>query len=515
MYLPDMQYEIAPGKKKILEFRGYSNNAVIDDGEMRDMYNLSSDEYPCLYQRKQRGIFSKEYKNPTAILAKRDKLAVISNGKFFYDNIEIPGFSLSAETRMVAINTRICFFPEKMLYNVETGKVWNMGVDFTATGSITITTKSVKVTGIPENLNEGDAIEISGCTVNLSNNVSAVIKALDRTTGLITFPEDTFVVASGDSYVEPSIKMDRKVPDLEFVMESNNRLWGCKDNTIYACKLGDPTNWYYNQNTSLDSYAVEVGSDGAWTGCSPYSAHLLFFKEGCIHKVYGNKPSAYQIVDVKCHGLQEGCNKSVQSINETVFYKSRVGVMAYAGGTPELVSECFGRTRYRNAVAGTDGTKYYISMESDSGWRLFVFDITKGLWHIEDDTQALDFSYCGGELYYIDQETKAIMSVTGNLTERIEWSCVLGEFDEYVEEKKIYSKFQMRLQLAEQSEISISIKTDSGDWIDVFFLYAEERRSVYVPIIPMRCDKFQIKLSGKGYCKIESVVREYREGSGV
>lgn len=62
------------------------------------------------------------------------------------------------------------------------------------------------------------------------------------------------------------------------------------------------------------------------------------------------------------------------------------------------------------------------------------------------------------------------------------------------------------------SEIKISVKTDDNEWEMKASRYAETRRAVQVPIIPERCNKFRIKIEGKGYCKIASMVREYREG---
>ena len=44
-------YKFIPREERILAFKGYNKKSVIDDGEMRDMYNLSSDEYPNLYPR--------------------------------------------------------------------------------------------------------------------------------------------------------------------------------------------------------------------------------------------------------------------------------------------------------------------------------------------------------------------------------------------------------------------------------------------------------------------------------
>lgn len=65
----------------------------------------------------------------------------------------------------------------------------------------------------------------------------------------------------------PDVTAQRRVPDLDWLTEHNNRVWGCSstENVIYACKLGDATNWFSYRGTAADSYAVTVGSDGAFT----------------------------------------------------------------------------------------------------------------------------------------------------------------------------------------------------------------------------------------------------------
>ena len=67
------------------------------------------------------------------------------------------------------------------------------------------------------------------------------------------------------------VKAERRVPDLEYLTECDNRVWGCSssENVIYACKLGDPTNWFSYRGIAADSYAVTVGSDGPFTGAAP------------------------------------------------------------------------------------------------------------------------------------------------------------------------------------------------------------------------------------------------------
>ena len=97
--------------------------------------------------------------------------------------------------------------------------------------------------------------------------------------------------------VEGPVQVERKIPDLDFVTECDNRVWGCssKENVIYACKLGDPTNWFSYRGIAADSYAVTVGSDGPFTGAATCMGYALFFKENALHKLYGSKPSDFQL----------------------------------------------------------------------------------------------------------------------------------------------------------------------------------------------------------------------------
>ena len=70
----------------------------------------------------------------------------------------------------------------------------------------------------------------------------------------------------------PDVTAQRRVPDLDWLTEHNNRVWGCSstENVIYACKLGDATNWFSYRGTAADSYAVTVGSDGSLKRNSPF-----------------------------------------------------------------------------------------------------------------------------------------------------------------------------------------------------------------------------------------------------
>lgn len=531
MFLPSITTAREPMRARTLDFRGFNDSPVIEDGEMRDMLNLSSEKYPHLYQRNLRNTYSSMFTHPIAIFARREKLAVVDiqtidsveTGVFYYGTItvdgkampkRIHGLELSTEEKAIAaINTRIVIFPDKKWFNTETEEYGDVDFSAEATDDVvfTATTMTFPGTGTPfAGLRAGDAVSITGCTSISANNISAIVQAIDGL--VVTFPDNSFTAGTETG----TVKIARTAPEMDFIMESNNRLWGCKGSSIYASKLGDPLNWNSFQGLTDDSYAVDVGTDGDFTGCVPYASHLLFFKENYIHKMYGSKPSNYNLVTAECYSLEAGSHQSVQVVNEVVFYKSRLGIMAYQGGSPELISKNFGTRRYGTTVAGTDGIKYFASMAYGTTYDLMVFDLDKMLWHKEDHAHARCFAYINGELIYIDDETDHLISVnplTADESDQIEWMALLGDFDEFIEDKKIYSKIKMRFNLHDDSALTISINADNRGWVQVAHIYAETARAVYIPIIPQRCDKFRIKLEGVGLCEIESMVREYAVGS--
>lgn len=551
MWLKKPEYIMNTAKERILEFGGLNKLTVIADGDMRDMKNLSSDEYPCLSQRKSRGIFTdgaggaSNYNHPVQMISKNGKLAVLDYSDlqytFFYDTFS--EISFNERQHMVSINNKLCFFPSKKWFDVKTKETGSLESRFKLSESDTHAIVETQTDGCLITLNdsflydlgklfaEKDAVRITG-TLSWEGNepgvkiysqdapISCIVNSVSELS--IVVPSETFIELSSSGVSSGKItdlKIERLCPDIEFVIENNNRLWGVcnEDNTIRASKLGDPTNWEYFSGSSIDSYAATQGSDGIWTGCAAYSSHLLFFKENCIHRLYGSSPATYQITSTEANGIEEGSECSAVVIDDYVYYKSAVGIMRYAGGRPELISECFGNEKYKNAVAGTDGKKYYVSMiNSNNEPEMLVYDTRKALWHREDSIRAEMFCKYNGELLFSDSEGFVWIIGDSQTIEdnELEWFAELGPFDEYIEDKKAFSKLKMRYSLSEGAYMEIWIQHDDGDWILAEELLDHMDRAGVVKVIPRRCDKFRIRLEGKGRCIVESILRQYRVVSG-
>ena len=529
-YLPEATVSVEPVRRQVIEFKGYSNAPMIEDGEMREMRNLSSDLYPVLSQRKPRGLYSDKITMPHNILAWKEKLAYVDGRTFYYDGERKGSLESEGEKILAPINNKICIWPDKICYNLLTDKMEPLGASF-ETGTLdtgayigvthnTLTIPGADFTGFAAE----DTVILSGFSTCDDNNTSATIVKIEA--NVITFPDNSFTMPEADketgTYKEyGNVKIDRPVPDMDFVVESNNRLWGCKGNSIYSCKLGDPKNWNDYSMISHAAYAVDVGTDGDFTGVTAYPTHIAFFKEDYIHRLYGsNKPSTYQIDTIRGLGLQKGCHKSIQAVDGVIYYKSREGIVAYDGTYPVLITQNF-EHKYTEAVAGTDLMKYYVSMKREDGtWDFFSYDLNRQLWHQEDNTHAGMFTFLSGKLIYIDAGVNKVYVVNADQgiipeDERLEWSATFGDYDEYLENHKIYSRIQMRFEMEDQAELTVLISVDHGPWERICHLYTDKRRTMYLPIVPRRCDKFRLKLEGRGRTKIESIVRICRQGSGI
>ena len=315
----------------------------------------------------------------------------------------------------------------------------------------------------------------------------------------------------------------REVPDLKYLCEDGNRLWGCDGDTIYASKLGDPFNWNVFDLLETDSWALTPASSGEFTGCINYQGYPTFFKEDRLYKVYGQLPSTFSVVDSPCLGVAAGCSDTLALAWGSLFYLGTNGPMIYTGSLPRPVGQELGNTRFIGGSAGSDGLKYYASLiDPAGGCKLYVYDVQRGLWHIEDELDAVHLCRVEGDLYCMDTDGNIwILGEAKNAPEDAtqeaapEWMAEFSDFTHDDPNHKGVSKLQLRLGLENGSRVTVLIQFDSdGVWRSVRALEGKgEKRSYYLPIIPRRCDHYRIRLEGTGRASLYSLVRESYSGS--
>ena len=149
---------------------------------------------------------------------------------------------------------------------------------------------------------------------------------------------------------------------------------------------------------------MTVGSDGPFTGAATCMGYALFFKENTLHKLYGSKPSDFQLSSLRCRGVARNAARSLCVLNETLYYLSPDGVMAWDGSIPAKVSAALDAGRLANvkqAVGGALDGRYYLHVSRENEVRLLVYDTERGLWH-EEDVCSFEMASTGGQLYLWD-----------------------------------------------------------------------------------------------------------------
>jgi len=565
-------------------FLGYNHNLELADGEFYDMENLSADEYPLLAPRPRRGT-AQEIEGVQGILAK-DALCWVQNQVLYINGASMeaymPSVSISAgEKQLISMGAYLCIFPDGIYFNTEkysdNGYMGQENTVNAASTNIDISlclvdgtalTVSYKQASQPENPTNGqywldtsgklhtlkqwaeatsqwvsvptvylklsangigkgfqqyDGIRLSGLTGNEQveklNGSQILYDVGESYLVIVGLVDETTKVTSG------TVKTARKVPSMDFITESGNRLWGCKYgvvdgetvNEIYCCKLGDFKNWECYQGVATDSWRASCGSDGRFTGAATLADSPIFFKEDCFHRIYPSAQGAHRVVEQKARGVQRGSERSLTVIADRLYYKARDGVCVYDGSLPYLISDAFGTELYRRAAAGGARGKYYISMQNAQDvWELFVYDTLKGLWHREDVLHIAQFAALDDELYMLrdDGTLMTAYGSGGTLEEAVAWSATSGIMNCGLTGKKYISRLNLRMQLPVGSRCDFWIEYDSGgQWVHAGHMEGWGIRTFLLPIRPQRCDHLRFRMTGTGPVKLFSLSRILESGS--
>lgn len=565
MMLPSLS-PVSRTRSVLRQFGGYCHTKTCSDGQFYEMKNLSSRDAPLLRPRKQRGKI-RHFSRPNGLFG-RDKLCWVDGTDFYYNGFRV-GTVADSEKQFVGMGAYILIWPDKKYYNIQTGEFGDLAASFSSEGSVSFAlskedgtiyegyTASVQAPESPEDgalwldtsqtpniLKEYSSVsqmwvEIASTFVKMTfANIGKLFKQYDGVTiSGCTGPAEglngsCIIRSRGDDWIvvpgildmafdqEEAVTICREIPDMEFLTESENRIWGCSSekHEIYACKLGDPTNWNCFEGISTDSYAATIGSDGDFTGACTHLGNVLFFKEDMVHKVWGSRPANFQIANSPVRGVKKGSEKSLVIVNETLYYHSRNGVCAYDGSLPVSVSGPLGNLCYQNARGGNVGDCYYLSMEDEDGkWVLFVYDEGSGLWHREDETHVRWFARVGGELYFVE-EGNGLYTVNGStalyegdddslgeMESPVSWFCESGDMGGDLYE--YLTGLQFCFQLEPQSSVTIKLQYDGGDWEIAGKVTALEKRVFTLPVIPRRCVFLRIRLEGQGDMVLYSIMK--------
>ena len=565
-----MRYPKIPVRRAKIEsltrFGGLNRQSRPGSGEFTAMKNLTSQAYPLITPRAMRGVYAKPAA-PQGLIG-GNKLCYVDGSDFVIGEDRYPmGLSVLPEDnpkQLQSMGAWVIILPDKKYINTLSPEDrGNLEAVFAGTAAeITLCGEE----GVPlEDVALGATAPEAGLWLDTSGEIPALweysesqgqwaertcfvkIAAPGIEEGF--FPEDTVRVSGfgpldglrritaclEDALVlegaaepgsrEGSLEIARRMPLVDFLTECDNRLWGCRYGTdregnfvneVYASKQGDFRNWECFQGLSTDSYAVSFGQPGPFTGATGQLGYPLFFREECLHKIFGAEPASYRVQTTHCPGVQAGSHRSIALAGHLLVYKGREGIYAFDGSMPVDISKNLGRRAGANAAAGALGERYYISMEEEGGWSLYVWDSSLGLWHREDSLQCSHICPQDGVLYAVDQGTRNILTLLGdeNAREEVGWEAELAPFGLEDPEQKHIARLVLRLTLDAGSRLTCEARYDGQDrWETLCMVFGTELRSLRLPLRPRRCDHMTLRLRGTGPVKIYSIAKIYEKGS--
>ncbi len=571
-------------------FGGINRNERISDGEFARAINLSTREYPLLCTRRPRGTV-KTLTAPGALLAKEKLCytdgAKVYYGESEVSGITLSTAEDAQPKRLVSFGAYVLIFPDKKYFNtVDLTDCGDMEGTLTTTGSVSyamcrvdgsdISNVTVSATepAAPENgaywidtsdqthilrmysstygtwneiltvytrigytgvgslFHAGDTVTISGAEAdeNAGESAKKQIAALNGSAYVYSAADDSIVVLGllDEACTQSGgLSIRRSVPKMEFVIESENRLWGChygQDadgntvNELYASKLGDFKNWRVYQGIGTDSYTVSLGSDGPFTGAITYGGYPLFFKEKCVHRIYGAQPKNFQVMTTQLRGVKSGCEKSLTIVDGTLYYVSRAGIEAYDGSLPGSVSDKLPEIVLDKAVGGALDARYYLSAYERDTWHVYVYDTQRGIWLEEDGFEALAFVPYDGDLYALNNDTGELICMLGTqgTPERtIEWEAETGTEGTETIDHKYVTRYNIKVSMAAGSAVRCDVRYDGqGAWKRKMDLTNEDamQRTLLMPVFPRRCDHLKMRISGRGETMIYNIARIVTSG---
>ena len=487
----------------VSSFLGLDRRARGELGSFREMENLTSDGYPTLTVRPRRGLAG-QAESPGGIAAK-DALIWVDGHTLYVGGVATELVLTEGSKQLIGMGNWLIVWPDKKYINTgDLSRYGSLENRVQTQGQVTLSLCGAKgaalgdylaseepptdpaggclwldtageapvlrqygesgwsiredtyikiaAGGIGVGFAAGDGVVIEGCREE-SLNGSHVLEAAED--GALVVPG---MIASQATQTE-EMTVRRSVPEMDFVIESGNRLWGCRYgvtdgkavNEIYASKLGDFKNWNCYAGRSTDSYAATRGSDGPFTGAADYLGSPLFFKEDCVERVYPSAAGAHQIVTVRCPGVRKGSGRSLQTVE---------GVLYYHG---------------------------------------------------------CGFAVSGGVLYAMTRAGD-ILALKGGGTvqeEPVAWRAETGDLGLDSGEGKYLVRLSLRLRPEEGSAVRVAVSYDEGEtWQEQGGVTGSGRlRDCVLHVRPRRCRRLRLRIYGVGGCRVYSLTAVYEKGS--
>ena len=568
MYQPIYKNARSLGRVYINQFGGVNRTEGIEENEFVTMENMSSERFPLLCPcraRKQKvklselasgsevsinAMIAPKLEPGTGLNSFTGVANVDDTPKFYYKGVEKAGvidttYNTYVSRKLVDFNGTILVFPDKRYYSYVDGTSGSITDSVTGVIKFTCTvdaddsdifTNTMTYSGFGSSFKKGDSLSIaSPVSANNTHNVTSKYEqpGEDEILSCIVSKVDGNVLTV-ELYNRAGVKMrftnysqngnstvSRAMPDIEMACVANNRVFGVdsKGEMIFASKLGDFKNWNVFEGLSTDSWYGSVGTEGPFTGIVTLGSNVVLFKHNYLHQIFGDNPQNFSIPKQLDIGCIDG--DSIVVAHGQIYFLSYDGIYVFSGGSPVKISAKLNRS-YTSGYGGTDGARYYLMGRKSaniSGYETVVYDIARGLWHIEN-------SAVGTTSGYLRYNDKLYMGIPTGVNDAglyevhggdvgvynygyQYWSVLSKWYDDSTTQKRGVNNIYIRFRMRPMSTAKVEVRTDEREWQTVGNLSWKRITStvVRVPVRYVSGTAYQFKITGTGDVTIEAIER--------
>ena len=508
------------------------------------------------------------------------ELIWVENGKLYYMGVKIDALMLTdGKKQIFRIGNYITVFPDGAYFNLmDMSDYGDISVTYMGSGEVELSTvdeSGATVAGYtvsyiePLEYQEGDLwaipnadvgyvikkcirgawreiktyIKISAASIGTSFSVGDAVDCYgaEDITGkafkIVKLEKDAVYCdgVSGGTVRIQSIKLSRKLPLLDYVTVSGNRIWGCRAGfdangnmvkRVYASAVGNPLVW----TARVNGFGIEadIACDGAFGGICDMDGDVIVFEKSALTKIRVTE-SGITAKRYTCEGVGDMAHCSIATIGGEIYYKSKNGVCTYNGNHVKCISGELGRVGIQKtgSYAGVMNGRYYVTLLLENGKSAVgVYDPNEDSWNIEDDPGVRGFATRKGELYAICEDSNGARILLWDYersSSEARAYCVkdAGECDtadctfEFGEIGKdslgqIYPiKFSVRTRIS-LGELRVCLKYN-GEKTQTYMLGASELGVYNIPIERKRADSVSVIFTGSGDFNVCGYELEYVE----
>lgn len=363
---------------------------------------------------------------------------------------------------------------------------------------------------------------------NISETPSSLMHRFNRTICIFNAKDvltGTSLISSPLAAIDKPSRTD--APDFTDVMTYAGRVVGCRKNQIRTCAYDNLYDWDHEkamEDLTLRAYLKNFPVNSDFTACTTYKNHAIFFTEDEMFELYGENPIEFELVKI----ADVGCvnRNSLCECDGTLYFISREGIYSYNSASPKKISNQItmlpvpSENGFEAAIGGAGGV-IYASYLTESGRKLYTYDVEHKAFAQEDGIEVIDIIGKFGKTYLVTRDNvyeagcEYKKGDTNNDGKEFAWEVVTAPIYANTKTLKRTVNISAFVEQKHSSDVEVYISFDDGDFELVRRELFYGCKEISVSLGDRHYQKLVIKIKGKGEAKVHYIGQSYVSGGDI